>query len=254
MTLQNFDAGEMFIIRTRKHWGTNMAAIWHNTYECHAIGAGTLSDLQTLAGAILEFEVAMHYNLVKIDAVTVSTWEPDSHPYNPASFWSQQLTNITGGRTPAGDVLHREACVWLSRNPVLGRLGKLFLRGCLVEGEVAALSGTLTLSNPSTLQTILAAAMNDSDLVNYFVGGSSTKLRLAMINQVQTDNEALITFVRDIGPFSISGAIDVKFNHKYFDRGETTGGGGTNGEGTVEYIEATALEMAVPRTPVIEEE
>ncbi|WP_205006228.1 hypothetical protein, partial [Escherichia coli] len=83
-------AGEVFSIRIFKQYEGYR---WVNTYEllCED-SAATYGDLQTAALAIANRERAPLSSAIVIYKLTISTYQPDSVPYNPSTFTTINLS------------------------------------------------------------------------------------------------------------------------------------------------------------------
>jgi hypothetical protein len=135
MTLRTIGSGEVITARVYKlHVGYK----WANNYEIQATSSITDPEgqLQAIANRLVALEAAIHLNIVLIDRVTISTYAPDSQPYNPDTLASFPYTQL-GQRGATGDILPLEACLFVRRNVSFGRDGRLLYRGCLTETDVA---------------------------------------------------------------------------------------------------------------------
>lgn len=210
MTVSSFAADDLFTLRVTKYHTNNPDRKWSNAYEAQALGSGTESDLLALATAIVEFEQAIHYDLAIFDRVLISTWEPDSVPYNPATFISSPLTG-TGSRSPAGGQLEPlNVCEDVRRVAGTGRFGHLFYRLALGEGEVEAPAGKAILTSRSAEQTIVDNALTASGLDGY-IAPAATLLKLVLVSADGSN-------VRDVIQLQVGGVAIVPFNHAWFNR------------------------------------
>jgi len=82
MTLATITQGEVLTVRSYKQLG---GYLWANNYEVEATQdiANPSTALEFLAARIVELERGLHISTVVIDRVTISTYVPDSQPYNP---------------------------------------------------------------------------------------------------------------------------------------------------------------------------
>jgi len=135
MTLRNINQNTVVTARVYKY---HTGFAWANNYEIQAVN--DIPDpefaLQALADRLVSLERAIHLNITAIDRVTISTYAPDSQPYNPdalATFPYNQL----GQRSISGDILPLEICLFVRRSVDFGRDGRLLYRGCLTEADVA---------------------------------------------------------------------------------------------------------------------
>src|SRR5215471_1179799 len=102
MSVLTYAEGDLFVVRITKSLTTNPDNKWANSYEFKALAIGSEGPLLVLAEAIVEFEAAISFENVIFDRALISTWAPDSVPYDPTTFISTTLT-ATGGVTLAGD-------------------------------------------------------------------------------------------------------------------------------------------------------
>jgi len=134
MTLANIPQNGVITVRVYKmHGGYS----WANNYEVQATenlpNAGFV--LPALADRFVALERPLHSTAVTIDRVVISTYAPDSRPYNPDTLATYSY-NVQCQRTSASDLVPLETCLFVRRITELGRSGKLFYRGCLYEADV----------------------------------------------------------------------------------------------------------------------
>lgn len=134
MSVASPQNGEVFSVRTYKRAS---GYEWANTYEMRVIADGlTTSDLINAAIAITNAERQFHFNFVNFFKTVVSTYVPDTRPYNPTNFTTITLSQY-GARSPGNNhLLPLTACVFVRFATEFGRPGKRFYRGCLHEGDV----------------------------------------------------------------------------------------------------------------------
>lgn len=210
MTVLNFDIGDLFIIRTIKHLATNPDQKWANSYEVRADNAGDGGMLLTLASAIVLFESTMSLQTVRFDRSLISTWQPDSRPYNPATFMSIPLT-ASGAAAAATDPLPLSQCLSVARVPLSGRFGHIFYRGWLKEGDVSAPAGKPILVDPAALQGTVQAALDTSELASYFGLDNRSGLSLVMVEANGED-------WRNINDLVVQGVSQLPTDHAWFNR------------------------------------
>lgn len=135
MSLLNPQNGEVFVVRSYKQ---AEGAVWANNYEIQAQADGvTFQDIRDAAVEIINAERQIHFTWVEFWKHTISTYIPDSQPYNPFSFVSVN-TQFAGQRPypQGGTGLPLTQCVFVRFSSTTGRPGKRFYRGCLDEGDV----------------------------------------------------------------------------------------------------------------------
>jgi hypothetical protein len=135
MTLRNITSNTVVTARVYKY---HAGFSWANNYEIQAVN--DIPDpefaLQALADRLVSLERAIHLNITMIDRVTISTYAPDSQPYNPDALATFPY-NLVGQRAISGDILPLEICLFVRRSVDFGRDGRLLYRGCLTEPDVA---------------------------------------------------------------------------------------------------------------------
>ena len=82
MSLSTILQGEVFTVRSYKQY---VGFAWANNYEVEATQdiSNPSTELEFLANRIVELEKNLHLAGITIDRVTISTYVPDSLPYNP---------------------------------------------------------------------------------------------------------------------------------------------------------------------------
>lgn len=131
-----------------KAWGARTNRQWSNVYEVSAEGAMDLTPgdpvaFGGIAQAIVAAERQIHFTNVYFHRYTISTWQPDSQPYNPLNLVTVPLD--TQGLNPmpstAGQEVDLRVVLLVDRVAPTGRPGRLFYRGCLAEGAIEAHGG-----------------------------------------------------------------------------------------------------------------
>jgi hypothetical protein len=140
--------------------------------------------------------------------VTISTYVPDSEPYNPNSFVTINL-NLRGQTAFSADVLPLNVCVFARRNVLVGRSGKAFYRGYLSEPDVSWGGDRFEISQArqTHIANELQAMLNDVRPLFQFV--------LARGTPVPTN-------IRDvIGVTVVNRTTFKKLDNRYFDVADT---------------------------------
>src|SRR5215475_2454022 len=132
MSVVAFVEGDLFTVRVVKSLSTNPLLEWANAYEFKSNTAGDEGALLNLADDLVKFEKAMHKGNVAFRRILVSTWEPDSKPYNPEAFFSSSLSG-TGALASTAAILALTQCLSIVRQPFAGKAGHVFFRGALDE-------------------------------------------------------------------------------------------------------------------------
>lgn len=160
MTLANITADTVLTARVYKFFG---GYSWANNYEVQAVNdiPDPTFALQELADRLVALERALHLSFIVIDRVVVSTYVPDSQPYNPNALATFSY-NQNGQRNVSGDVLPLEACLYVRRVTYFGRNGRLLYRGALAEADVGtnALRGVLTTSAFNSIRNLIDSWAN----------------------------------------------------------------------------------------------
>lgn len=204
-----------FTIRIIKGWrGRQIERSWSNTYEVMAGTEGPV-ELETMAQAIVTAEQQLHLTDVQFLEYTISTWEPDSQPYNPETFVTVGLA-VAGLRGGGGGItpnaLDYNVCMMVHRNAVTGRTGRVYYRGVLSEDDVQmGGDGRFTFTVPSGATgapfTAYQAALAP------YTGAGLDPLKLALISV-----SGATTYRRPIISWTPGGVVVNKKNHKWFDR------------------------------------
>lgn len=205
-----YSDGARFTLRVRSSLASNRRVRWFNTWEIRAMSSGDLTELTAMADAMIGFHVQVSYNYVYADEITVSSWEPDSHPYNPLGFVTFPLNQV-GARAIGGDSpMPLRQTLFLKRAVTSGLLGKLFLRGALSLPDMEYQDGEWGLDNPGGLQTVVNTAIGTSGIDSYLEGIEGAQFSLCMLTALGG--------TRFYDNLLVAGTSDVKLNHKYFDR------------------------------------
>jgi hypothetical protein len=213
MSVTGYESGDQFTIRVTKFHQLNPDNKWANSYEFQAEAAGAEDELLTLGQAVVEFEAALHRNVVIFDRILISTWQPDSKPYNPEVFISSTLTAV-GGRGTDADNLPLNQTLAVARIAGFGRFGHLFYRGVLDEEDVSAPAGKQVLDDRAGIQTMIDAAIVSSGLEDYLGATSTRVLKMVMISADGAQS-------RDIIQLRAQGVSAVPQDHAWFNRTTT---------------------------------
>lgn len=213
MSVTSFAEGDKFVVRIIKSHHDNPSDQWVNNYEFEATAAGTEGALLTMGDAVTDFEKALHLNVVDFDRMTISTWEADSVPYDPAAFISTPLTGsgATGVVTGAEPL---NECLSVARACASGRFGHIFYRGALDAAEVFAPSGIQSLIDDDEIQTRITAALAASSLEDYVGVSPAAPLHMVLISKDGTQVRSVIGLIP-------AGVSFLPLDHAWFNR--TTG-------------------------------
>jgi hypothetical protein len=210
MSVLTFTTNDRFIFRIIKHYSTNPSRQWSNSYEVLANSTGSLGDLTVLGSALELFEATLHNTFTVFDRLVISTWVADSVPYDPDSFYVAELSGA-GTRDTSGELEPITTCLSVARQPTSGRLGHIFYRGVLSQGDTSAPSGITVLNSPAALTSELNDALTDSELNGYLGLGAEGPLVLAMVNKSGTNT-------RIVNALKIAGVVQLPVDHAWFNR------------------------------------
>jgi len=213
MSVLAFEMGDLFTVRIIKHLTTNPFNKWANSYEFKAYSSSSEALLTSLLQSVVRFEVAIHHNVVQFDHMVISTWAPDSVPYDPESFVSVPLVQV-GNVGPGSDLLGLNQCASIARVPTSGRFGHIFYRGALTEADVEAPAGRTTFGDLSGYQDTINDALTSSGLDDLLGNPPAEDIGMVMVNKDGTQ-------VRPVLTLTVKGVSTVPLDHAWFNRGIT---------------------------------
>jgi hypothetical protein len=205
MTLAVITQGEVLTVRVYKQYA---GFSWANNYEVEATQdiANPSTALEFLATRVLELERGLHLSGIVFDRVAISTYVPDSQPYNPNTVAIFPFS-LNGTRVGQGNALPLEACLFVRRNVVFGRDGRLLYRGCLTDTQVST----------SNLRSVLlpSAVTSYQNIINNWRSvGLGNEFRLVMASGLP-----IPTDVRQVVNLQVSEKVVYKkYNNRYFRR------------------------------------
>jgi hypothetical protein len=205
MTLAVINQGEVLTVRVYKQ---SLGYLWANNYEVEATQdiANPSTALEFLATRIVELERGLHLSGAIIDRVAISTYVPDSQPYNPNTLAVFPFS-VPGTRTGPGSVLALEMCLFVRRNVIFGRDGRLLYRGCLTDQQVSS-SGLRAVLLPTAV-TFYQNVINSWRSI-----GLGNEFRFVMASGLP-----IPTDVRQVVNLQVSEKVVFKkFNNRYFRR------------------------------------
>jgi hypothetical protein len=202
MPINNILANEVFTVRIYKRLEGQE---WANSYEVQATEAS--SDPTIVIGSLRNWlvglERSIHLTDVFFDRITISTYQPDSEPYDPTTFTSFPIFEA-GQRARSGDALTLAICLFVRREPAFGRSGKLLYRGVLQEADVAGYRSGLMTASINSIQSSINTAWN----------ARPAFWRLVMASGVPTPTD-----IREVLNLRVSAFTTVKkLDNRYFDR------------------------------------
>ena len=117
------------IIRVYKRAVGNPEFVWVNTYEAWCLAPPTsFGAYATMLDAFVAAEATFHLPSVEFIRATVSTWAPDSRPYDPQAFLVNEYGDTFGQNVVSSDPMPRNVVLSVRRHAVSGRSGRLFYR------------------------------------------------------------------------------------------------------------------------------
>jgi hypothetical protein len=203
---------------------------WANTYEIEYAGEMDYNAAEGISAALIAAEQELHIDVVKFDRCTVSTWLPDSAPYDPAALHTFTPSgDVVGANAIIGDVEVLDTVLWVKRIADNGRNGRLFYRGVLTAADTQegpkrkpALTSAGTTRAQALLdafKTVLAETPNPPEFV--MAGQSQTGL----IYHAAAEGEKQVVEkqygpvkVRGVRDFVIGGVTRVTTDNAYFDK------------------------------------
>jgi hypothetical protein len=205
MTLAMIVQGDVLTVRSYKQY---VGYAWANNYEVEATQniSNPSTALEFLANRIALLERDLHLVGVVIDRVTISTYVPDSRPYNPNTLATFPFS-LPCARLAPSEVLPLELCLFVRRNTTFGRDGRILYRGCLMESDMTATAfrPLLTSAAVNTLQSVIN---------NWQSIGLGAEFRLVMASGFPN-----VTTVRPVTNLQVSEKMVVKkYNNRYFRR------------------------------------
>lgn len=210
MSVLSFDEGDLFRYTIIKHHSLNPLDQWANTYEARAGDAGGPSALNQLSLRLIAFEQSFAFDSTIFDRMIISTWEPDSAPYDPSNFVSTSIGQ-SGATTPANQALGLSTVLHVTRNAGYGREGHLFYRNCLTEADISAPAGKNVLVSVAGTNATIQTAFTDAELGDNIGATPAGLMHLVMVNADGTQ-------IRNIMSLVVVGVTQVKTDHKWYNR------------------------------------
>jgi len=210
MSVASFAIDDLFVFRVIKSHTSNPDRKWANTYEFKALAGGDEGDLLAVGLTLVAFESGMAYPYVKFERLTISTWAPDSVPYDPESFISSALSDF-GTYPGAGAAVALNQCLSVARVAAFGRFGHLFYRGFLDESSVSSPAGKSILADRAAVQASIDATIASSGLDDFLGAAPTGSMQMVMVN---ADGDQ----VRPILGLSAQGVSTVPMDHTWFNR------------------------------------
>lgn len=210
------------VVRVFKSWATRDAERrWANTYEVDMANPLSPETCSALIGVIVNAEQALHLPQVNFLSATVSTWQEDSTPYNPAAFFTQELSQI-GTRVPQGDPLDSNICFVVRKQTGMGRSGRLFYRGVLTEGDCkVGGDGRFALTeNPALTQAGTDFTTYRTRIAQILAGVDNNPAvgTMVVVSTAIVTGSGEVSNARAVMGVVVGGVTVNKRRHRYFDR------------------------------------
>jgi hypothetical protein len=196
--------GELFRLTSVKSWTSGSPIEFRNSYVVQT-GASTTSDeLSTIAQGISYFERLLLSSKVFFKEVLISTYLPDSNPYDGTEFKTHPI-NAYGERATDKIPLALEQVLVLTRNVATGKSGKLPIRGVLTDDSIVYDNGNMVLVSLTYWQTLISTSLEATNLSDYMESGSSD-VRFVIVSKTGAK--------RQISTFSIDGPAFMQVNRR----------------------------------------
>lgn len=184
---------------------------WRNNHEIEAPAGGLAVDFQLVANAFADAFLPLLCPEFSIDRVVIGTLAEDGQPYNPETF-AVLPVNLRGIRndplSAASSTLPITNILHVQKLTSRGRLGRMFLRGMLMERDVESdVNGGNFLTNPEGIQAELDTAW---DTIQTGLGGAA--------NMALISGSGLVLNSRNVTGFKVKGVSSksVRNNRKSF--------------------------------------
>lgn len=209
-----------YTIRIFKAWGARDARLeWVNTYEVRG-PAGDANAAAAVAQAIADAEKLIHRSEVQFLRATISTWRPDSKPYNPGAFKTIELAGVGALGPLSAATLNMNVAYMLKFQAAMGRSGRRFYRGCLGEPDVettANLSWQVSAGSSLHGTGTQFVAFRNALSPYLAVGAEATKIML-LGKAAPGSNPPVPEFPREVEKIEVGGVVVSRHDHRYFDR------------------------------------
>lgn len=215
MSVLSYVAGDVFRLRIYKYHFNNPGVKWSNEYNLVANVAGDVTAWEQVVTDFVTWERNLHSSLIVFDRAIVSTYSPDSDPYNGDEFVTINL-NLPGlVGTGEDQLVDLRQVLFVAKEAAAGRQGRLFFRGVLIEADLTAPSGTAVISSQNRIDGLMTTALQSLTpyIGNVPTGEFSLVLVFTLFGNIQ---------VRVVITLTKKGVTVSKLNKRYFNR---AGGG-----------------------------
>lgn len=221
MTVQNASAGEIFNVRIFKELTTAQGRYWVNNYEIRANAAASYADLLDAAQALVGFERSIHFDAVRFDRFTVSTWLQESGGYNPSSFVTVSLGDVLGEGAAGGpqNITPLTTCMLVRRAVPFGRQGRALYRGGLQNADIVSGADGRPQVSSSGPGIRLNNGLADLAAAGMLGGADGSPSSGAFSLVMVGDTAAEFRYVTGL---AFAGVVVKKTDNRYFDRAAST--------------------------------
>lgn len=212
MTVLDPMTGELFLARTEYYHSLAPFKKYSITNGLAITAPTTYSALVNFANVFADFlRRVMKVGMV-IDRTVVSTWYPDTSPYDGNEYITVPHGVLATNNLSAGDLLPLKVALFLRKKTLTGRTGKMFIRGSLRENEVSFGQELFSLTDFTVISGEVEQNAMDSNLSEYFLAGNE-EVKMAIITNRQGS-----PVVRPIMGVEVAGVRTVSVNHRYYDK------------------------------------
>lgn len=211
MSLLLPQTGEGFRLRTEFYHTTNPAKRYSVNNTAIAVASADIADLTDLTNSLAAFFGQVCYEGMVVAKTTVSTFVPDTSPYEGNEFYTNEH-NVPGFRSLIGKtLLPLKVAMFVSKQMPTGRNGKMFIRGALAESDVEFGQELFAPTPSALLQGVIEDAISSSGISDFFYS-SESNIKLCV-----GTNAGVITNPRLVQNFVFKGIRTVSVNHRYYD-------------------------------------
>lgn len=208
----------IYTVRIYKNFGTSSpSGGWQNTHEMQTDAALDSIEMLNHVTALANFEKRFHLPSVQFQRAVVSLQDDEKDGYRPDEMRAIDISGAGTQAVAAGiDPIDLNMALEIKRFMVLGRVGHIYFRGCLHEGQVGANQAGETVLNAdarAALTTVVTDAMQD-----YAAAGRIMVVR-------HTHKKTNTTFTRQVNGLQVGDVVMLKRNHRWFNRKKPAGEG-----------------------------
>lgn len=187
---------------TRIRWANN----WYVRFRTDV----TVGQYTSFADSLASFHSRMLLSPFRVEYVRISTFTPDTDPYNANEFVTVPVS-YDGFRSATGQPLANDVCLFVTRNVWAGRQGKLFFRGFLTEDDITSAQGRFVLNNVSAIENYIQGSLNATGLQTFIASPPNNPIVIVMPPRNTIP-------AREITGLSVKGVSVNKQDRRYYDR------------------------------------